>query len=89
MMTPASPWIGSTRKATVLGVIAASSASASPNGTILKPGVNGPKAVARLRVGAEADDAEGAAVEIVGADDDLGLAVRHALDLVAPFAQRP
>ena len=26
MMTPASPWIGSTRKATVLGVIAASSA---------------------------------------------------------------
>jgi len=42
-MTPASPWIGSTRKATVFGVMAASSALASPNGMILKPGANGPK----------------------------------------------
>ncbi len=42
-MTPASPWIGSTRKATVFGVIASSSAAASPNGMILKPGANGPK----------------------------------------------
>src|SRR3982074_703966 len=43
MITPASPWIGSTRKATVCGVIASSSALASPNGMILKPGANGPK----------------------------------------------
>jgi len=43
MMTPASPWIGSTKKATVLGVIAASSAAASPNGIVLKPVAKGPK----------------------------------------------
>ena len=43
MMTPASPWIGSTRKATVFGVMASSSALASPKGMILKPGANGPK----------------------------------------------
>ena len=43
MITPASPWIGSTRKATVWGPMAAPSASASPNGTILKPGAKGPK----------------------------------------------
>ena len=42
-MTPASPWIGSTRKATVFGVIASSSASALPKGMIRKPGANGPK----------------------------------------------
>jgi hypothetical protein len=41
-MTPPSPWIGSTMKAAVFGVIAASSASASPYGTSAKPGVNGP-----------------------------------------------
>ena len=39
-MTPASPWIGSTRKATVFGVIASSSALVFPNGMILKPGAN-------------------------------------------------
>ncbi len=40
------------------------------------------------RVGAEADDPEGAPVKIVGADNDLGLPVRHALHLVAPLAHR-
>jgi hypothetical protein len=35
--------MGSTRKATVLGVIAASSAEGSPKGTRRNPGVNGPK----------------------------------------------
>ena len=39
---PASPWIGSTRKAQVSGVIAASSAAASPKGTAAKPGAKGP-----------------------------------------------
>ena len=53
-----------------------------------KPGANGPKPPRASGIGREADDAHGAAVEIVGADDDLGLAVRHALDLVAPFADR-
>ncbi len=42
-MTPASPWIGSISTATVLSVIAAPIAAASPNGTTLKPGANGPK----------------------------------------------
>jgi hypothetical protein len=42
MMTPASPWIGSSRTATVSSSIAASSAPASPKGTVTKPGVNGP-----------------------------------------------
>ena len=86
MMTPASPWIGSTRKATVLGVIAAASASESPNGTMRKPGGNGPKPPRASGIGGEADDGDGAAVEVVGADDDLGLVLRHAPHLVAPFA---
>ncbi len=43
MTTPPSPWIGSTRTATVLAVIAASRAARSPYGTVTKPGVNGPK----------------------------------------------
>ena len=72
-MTPASPWIGSTRKATVFGVIAASSASASPNGTIDEARRERTEAAARVRIGREADDAHRAAVEVVGADDDLGL----------------
>src|SRR5215472_6113084 len=40
----------------------------------------------RGRVGAEADDTEGASVEVVSADDDLGLPIRHALHFVSPFA---
>jgi hypothetical protein len=40
---PPSPWIGSTRKAAVSGVMAAAMASGSPNGICLKPGANGPK----------------------------------------------
>src|ERR1700728_4198968 len=38
------------------------------------------------RVGAEADNTEGASVEVVGADYDLGLPIRHALHFVSPFA---
>src|SRR5882757_9319907 len=37
-------------------------------------------------VSAEAGDTEGASVEVVGADEYLGLSVRHALHLVAPLA---
>ena len=40
---PASPWIGSTRNAAVLGVMAASRAAASPKGITVNPGVIGPK----------------------------------------------
>jgi hypothetical protein len=43
MITPASPWIGSTRKATVRSVMAASRAAASPKGMMVKPGVKGHK----------------------------------------------
>src|ERR1700688_1696604 len=39
------------------------------------------------RVGAEADDTEGASVEVVGADYDLGLPIRHTLDLVTPLSR--
>src|SRR6201993_132824 len=37
-------------------------------------------------VGAEADDTEGAPVEVVSADDDLGLPIWHAPYFVSPFA---
>ena len=40
------------------------------------------------RIGAETDDPERASMKIVGADDDLGLPIRHTLHLVAPFAHR-
>src|ERR1700751_322403 len=84
MMTPASPWIGSTRKATVgdgllqrLGVAEGNDPEARRER---------PEMLACRRVRAEADDTEGASVKIVGADDDLGLPLRHALDLVTPLA---
>ena len=44
------------------------------------------EAVARVRVVGEADDGGGAAVEVAGGDDDLGLVGGDALDLVAPLA---
>ena len=78
-MMPASPWIGSTRNAAVFGVIAASSAAASPNGTLTKPGRERAEAVAVLRLAREADDGRRPAGEVAGGDDDLG----------AAFAARP
>ena len=83
---PASPWIGSTRKAQVLGVIASRRALRIAEGNDLESGRERPEAVAVLLVGREADDGHGAAVKIVGADDDFGFAVRNAFDLVAPLA---
>ena len=47
----------------------------------------GTEAVAILFVGRKADDGDGAAMKIVGADDDLGFVLRNALDLVAPLAR--
>src|ERR1019366_523313 len=46
------------------------------------------KAIAILLVGGEADDGDGASVEIIGADNNLGLVLRNALDLVTPLASR-
>ncbi len=56
-------------------------------GDDLEAGSERAEAVAVLLVGREADDGDGAAVEVVGADDDLGLAVGNAFDLVAPLAR--
>src|SRR6516164_8640742 len=53
----------------------------------VETGREGAETVARGCVGAEADDRQSAAVEIVGADDDFGLILRHTLNLIAPFAR--
>src|SRR5215469_15242707 len=87
MITPASPWMGSTRKATVSGVIAASSAVASPNGTTRNPGVKEPKSSRAVGSVLKPTDSQGAAVKIVGADDDFSPVFRHALYLIAPFTR--
>ena len=84
---PASPWIGSTRNAQVFGVMAARSASASPNGMMLESRCERTEAVAILLVGREADDRDGASVEVVGANDDFRFAFRNAFDLVSPLAR--
>ena len=52
----------------------------------LEAGRERAKAGAGVRIGREADNAHGAAMEIVGANDDLGLVLCNALDLVTPFA---
>ena len=44
------------------------------------------EAVARVWIGGEADDGDRAAVEIVGANDDLGFVRRHAAHFIAPLA---
>ena len=71
-MAPASPWIGSTRKATVLSLIAGVESLGVAEGHDAEARRERAEAAARVRIGAEADDAERAAVEVVGADDDLG-----------------
>ena len=47
-----------------------------------------PVTVLVLRLVGEADNRRGAAVEVAGKDEDLGLAVRNTLDLVAPLPRR-
>ncbi|MEY9791490.1 hypothetical protein ABIE77_006049 [Sinorhizobium fredii] len=42
----------------------------------------------RVGIGRKTDNADGAAMEIVGADDDLRLVGGDALDLISPFADR-
>ena len=66
--------------------IAAASAARSPYGTIRKPGVYGPKS---SRASGSVEKLTIVVVrpwKLSVRDDDLGLAVRHALDLVAPLA---
>ncbi len=85
MRTPASPWMGSTRKAAVFGVMPARRAEASPKGMRLKPEGKGPKPSRYC------SSVEKLTMEVVRpwklfADDDLGLVRGDALDLVAPLA---
>ena len=89
MITPASPWIGSTRKATVLGVIAASSAAASPKGTSLKPGANGPKPSREAGSVQKPTMARVRPWKLLAQTMISAWPVRHALHLIAPFAHRP
>ncbi len=65
MTMPASPWIGSTRNAQVLGVMASRESLGVAEGDDLEAGGEGAEAVAILLVGGEADDGDGAAVEVV------------------------
>ena len=51
------------------------------------PGVYGPKSVAGVRVGGEADDRGGPAVEVARRTTMIRLVGRHALDRVAPLAR--
>ena len=52
-----------------------------------EPRCEGAEAIAIMLVGREANDGDGAAVEVAGADNDLGLVLRDALDFVAPLAR--
>src|SRR5208283_5070880 len=54
-------------------------------GNRLEPRRKRPETVAVVFVARESDDRRGATVEIVGADDDLRLAIGDALHLVSPF----
>ena len=69
-----------------VGVIAASSASASPYLHRHEARCVRAVVVVRDRVVGERDDGHGAAVEVAAGDDDLGAFLRHALDLVRPLA---
>src|SRR6185437_11376516 len=56
-------------------------------GDDLEAGGKGTKAAAILLVSGETDDSDGAAVKIVGTDNNLGQAVGYALHGVAPLAR--
>ncbi len=74
MMTPASPWIGSTKKATVFGVIACLQCPGVAERDDPEARRERPEMIARLAGSVlKPTIAERAAVKIVGADDDLGL----------------
>ena len=57
-------------------------------GNTLEPRYKGAETFTRARIAGEADNGDGAAVEIVIADNDLGAAIRNALDRIAPFARQ-
>ena len=75
--------MGSIKMAAVSGVIACSTAARLPNGTLRKPGVNGPKPFGR-----EGDDCGSSAMKIAVGNDDLGAVSRNALDLIGPSSCR-
>ena len=87
-MIPASPWIGSTRKAAVFGVIARLERVGVAERHADEAGRERAEAVAVLRFARKADDGRRAPGEVAGGDDDLGASVGDALDLVAPLACR-
>ena len=88
-MMPASPCTGSTMKAAVFGRDRRlERGRRRRTARWRKPGVNGPKPSRYCGFAGEADDGRGAAGEVAGGDDDLGLPGRHALDLVGPLARR-
>src|SRR5258706_2262849 len=57
-------------------------------GNMLEPWCEGTKSFTRARIAGKADNRDGAAMEIVIADNDLGAAVRDALDRMAPFSRQ-
>ena len=79
MITPASPWIGSTRKATVYRGDGVLQRLGVPEGDDHKTRSERREPVLILRLGAETDDGDRPAVEVVRADDHLGPALGHAL----------
>ena len=84
---PASAWIGSTRNATVFGVMAARSAARSPKSIERETRRERAEVLAVLLVGREPDDRRRAPVKIVAADDDLGAVLRNAFHAIAPLAR--
>ena len=84
---PPSPWIGSTRNAAVLRADRARERIGVAVGNLSEARRERSETVAILRLGRKADDRDRSAVEVAGADDDLGAIGRDALDLVAPLAR--
>ena len=80
--------MGSTRKAAVLGVIAAANACGITVGDNLEPWGKWAKVALVGRFAGEANDCGCASVEVAFADDDFGLIVGDAFDFVAPFARQ-
>ena len=87
-MMPASAWIGSTRNATVFGVIAARSAPRSPKSIEREARRERAEILAVLLLGREPDDRRRAPVKIVAADDDLGAVLRDAFRRDSPTCAR-
>jgi hypothetical protein len=73
----------------VFGVIACSNARASSKGDNPEARRERPEMPARARVSAEANETEGASVEVIRADDELRLSVRARPSPHSPIFARP